>query len=145
MPIYAKQKSGDFVPAPEGLWPAVCVDVVDKGMVESEKYKPRHMIQIRWVMDAEPALKTGKPHMAVRSFGCTLGKKSSLLPFLEAWRGRKFTEDELKSFDVEKLIGAPCQLQIIHNGEYANVQAVVPAGKGVPRLMVPEDYVRECN
>ena len=46
---------------------------------------------------------------------------------------------------LEKLIGAPCQLQIIHNGEYANVQAVVPAGKGVPRLMVPEDYVRECD
>ena len=42
MPIYAKQKSGDFVPAPEGLWPAVCVDVVDKGMVnpESSKHRP---------------------------------------------------------------------------------------------------------
>jgi hypothetical protein len=144
MPIYAKKT--DFIPAPEGTWPAVCVDVVDKGMVESEKYKPRHMIQIRWVMDAEPPLKTGKPHMASRMFGLSMGKKSLLRPFLECWRGKKFSsDDEAYNFDIEKLIGANCQLQIIHNGDYANVQTIVPPARGVNKMYPPEDYVREMN
>lgn len=148
MPIVAKA-GGDFTPAPEGTWQGVCVDVVDKGMVKSEKYgNTRHMVQIRWVIDAEPALESGKPHMAVRSFGLTLGEKSSLRPFLEAWRGKKFTEDELAGFDIEKLLGANGQIQILHNRTngtiYGNVHVVTPLMKGMPRMEVPKDYVREC-
>jgi len=147
MPIIAKNSGGDSTPAPEGLWPAVCVDVVDKGMVESAKYKPRHMVQLRWVLDAEPALPDGRPHMAVRSFGLSLGEKSNLRPLLEAWRGKKFTNEELEGFDLEKLIGVNCQVQILHNVSqgktYGNVQAVVPAARGVAKMEVPADYVRQ--
>ena len=106
---------GDFTPAPEGLWPGVCVDVVDKGTVESAQYKPRHMLQIRWVLDAEPPLESGEPHMVVRSFGATLHENSALRPFLETWRGKKFSEDELAGFDIESVIGACGQFQILHN------------------------------
>lgn len=140
---------GEFTPAPEGLWPGVCIDVVDKGVVQSKIYKPRHMIQIRWIMDAEPSLASGKPHMAVRSFGATLGEKSALRPFLEAWRGKKFTEDELQGFDVENLIGACGQVQILHNRSngttYANVQAVVPYPRGLAKMIVPADYIRQVE
>lgn len=149
MAIIAKA-GGDFTPAPEGTWQGVCVDVVDKGMVTSEKYgKTRHMIQVRWVLDAEPPLENGKPHMAVRSFGLTLGEKSNLRPFLEAWRGKKFTEDELAGFDIEKLIGANGQIQILHtraNGTtYGNVHVIMPLGKGMAKMEAPRDYVRECD
>jgi len=148
MPIIAKNSGGDFTPAPEGLWPGVCVDVVDKGMVDAKPpYKPRHMIQIRWVLDAEPKLPSGQPHMAVRSFGLSLGEKSHLRPLLEAWRGKKFTKEELEGFDIEKLIGVNCQVQVIHNeykGKvYGNVQAVVPAARGVAKMAVPADYIRQ--
>lgn len=147
MPIIAK--GSNFVPAPEGLWPGVCVDVVDKGVVESKQYKPRHMIQLRWIVDAEPPLETGKPHLVSRNFGLTLGLKSSLRPFLEAWRGRKFTDEELRGFDIESLIGANGQVQVIHstyNGTtYGNVQAVVRAPKNAERMPIPSDYVRECD
>ncbi len=146
MPIVARNNSGTFTPAPAGVWPAVCVDVVDKGMVESAQYKPRHMVQLRWVLEAEPPLTDGKPHMAVRRFGLSLGEKSNLRPFLESWRGRKFSEDELDAFDLEKLIGAPCQIQIIHTKKdgktYGNVQACLPLGRGMVRMEIPEDYVR---
>jgi hypothetical protein len=147
MAIIAKNSNGDFTPAPEGLWPAVCVDVVDKGMVASAMYKPRHMIQLRWILNAEPSLPSGLPHMAVRSFGLSLGEKSNLRPFLEAWRGKKFTEDELEGFDLEKLIGVNCQIQILHNKyqgkTYANVQAVVPAARGGKKMEIPKDYIRQ--
>ena len=146
MSIIAKNKGGNFIPAPEGLWPGVCVDVVDLGIVESAQYKPRHMVQIRWVLDAEPKLDSGEPHMAVRSFGLSLNEKSNLRPFLEAWRGKKFTDDELDGFDLENLIGAPGQVQIVHNRKdgktYGNVQTVVPYPRGMARVPVPPNYVR---
>jgi hypothetical protein len=146
MPFVVKA-GGDFTPAPEGTWPAVCVDVVDKGIVQSAMYKPRHMCQLRWILEAEPPMEDGRPHMAVASFGATLGEKSKLRPFLEAWRGKRFTEDELRGFDVENILGAPCLLQIIHNKyqgkTYANVTSIMPLPKGMKKLEVPADYVRQ--
>jgi hypothetical protein len=75
-----------------------------------------------------------------------LSEKSRLRPTLEAWRGRKFTKEELDGFDLEKLIAAPCQIQIVHNISdegriYGNMQAVVPSAKGMAKLS-PQDYVR---
>jgi hypothetical protein len=148
MAIIAKA-SGDFKPAPEGVWPAVCVDVVDQGIVQPKnpKYRPNHRIQLRWVLQAEPPLEDGRPHMAVRGFGLSLGEKSNLRPFLEAWRGRSFTDEELEGFDVEKVIGVNCQLQILHrrdNGKvYGNVVSIMPAAKGTKKLEIPADYIRQ--
>lgn len=140
---------GDFTPAPEGLWPGVCVDVVDKGIVKSAMYKPRHMLQIRWILNAEPPLPDGRPHMAVRSFGATLGEQSALRPFLEAWRGKKFTDEELHGFDIETVIGVCGQIQALHNSHngktYGNVQAVVPYPRGMEKMAVPSDYIRQAE
>ena len=30
------------------------------------------------------------------------------------WRGKDFTDDEAKSFDITKLLGVPCLLSVIH-------------------------------
>lgn len=140
---------GNFIPAPEGTWPGVCVDVVDKGIVTIGDYKPRHMVQFRWILDAEPPLADGKPHMAVRSFGLSLHEKSSLRPFLESWRGKKFTEDELQEFELEDLIGANGQIQILQTKRggivYGNVQAILPLGRGMAKMEVPSDYVRQVE
>lgn len=149
MAILAKDSGGDFTPAPEGLWPGVCVDVVDLGIIDKGQYGPKHMVQLRWVLDAEPPLPTGKPHMASRRFGLSLSEKSHLRPFLEAWRGKKFSTEELAGFDLENLIGACGQFQIIHNSHngktYGNVQAVVPYPRNAPKMTVPTDYVRQCE
>jgi hypothetical protein len=90
---------------------------------------------------------TSKPFEIRRDFGLSLSEKSHLRPFLEAWRGKKFVKDELDGFDLEKLLGANCQIQIIQNlteeGRiYSNVQAVVPMGRGATKLR-PTDYVRQ--
>jgi len=65
----------------------------------------------------------------------SLGENSKLRPLLESWRGRPFTESELKGFDISKLAGVPCQIQILHETRdkrtYANVAAIVPWPKGV--------------
>jgi hypothetical protein len=43
-----------------------------------------------------------------------MNEKANLRAFLTSWRGKAFTEEEAKDFDVAKLIGAPCLLNIIH-------------------------------
>jgi len=144
MPIYARKKETEFSPAPEGLWPAVCVDVVDLGIVQTP-FGPQEKIQIRWQLE-EKDPKTGKRYLIVQKYTPSLHEKSKLRPMLEAWRGKKFNKEEERQFDIEKLLGVNCQLQIIHNikdeGQvYANVQAVVPAAKNAMKLRV-EDYVR---
>lgn len=144
MSIVARENKKEYSTAPEGLWHAVCVDVVDLGMVETE-WGEQHKIQIRWQLeDLDP--KTQKPYLVSRKFRLSLHEKSSLRPLLEAWRGKKFTHEELEGFDLERLIAANCQVQIIHNlasngNTYANIQAVVPPPKGAAKL-APRDYTR---
>src|SRR5271170_5806756 len=106
--IIAKRNSKEYPVAPEGLHQAVCVDVIDLGMVkrkwEGESYESP-MIRIRWEIE-ETDPNTSLRYIVDQRYGLSLGKKSKLLPLLESWRGRKFTKEELEGFDVEKLIEA---------------------------------------
>jgi hypothetical protein len=145
MSYIVKDNKKEYTPAPEGLHQAVCIDVVDLG-IQKTFYGDKVQIEIRWVIE-EIDPKTNKPHMLLKRFTPSLHKKANLRSTLEAWRGKKFTDEELKGFDIEKLLGANCQVQVIHNiageGEvYANVQAVVPIAKNAARLEIPSDYIR---
>lgn len=147
MSIIAKENKVEYSTAPEGLYQAVCCDVVDLGMVTDE-YGQRHKIQIRWQLeDLDP--KTGKPFLMTRKYTLSLHKKSALRPMLETWRGKKFSNEELDGFDIERLIGVNCQIQVLHNiatdgKTYANVQACMTAAKNSPKLEV-RDYVRVAD
>lgn len=148
MPIYATKKESEYTAAPEGLWAAVCCDVVDLG-IQKTPFGEQVKIQIRWQLE-EVDEKTGKRFLIVQNYTPSLHEKSRLRPMLEAWRGRKFSREEEKQFDIEKLLGANCQLQIIHNIKdegrvYANVQAVVPPARNAAKLRVSEDYIRVVN
>lgn len=148
MAIIAKDQGGkDFEPAPEGTHLAVCCDVVDLGMVEGD-WGTKHMVQIRWQLgDDEIGYRDdGKPWLVTKRFTLSLHEKSKLRPFLESWRGKRFTQEELSGFDLEKLLNACCQLQVIHgegqNGRvYANIMAILPYPKGMEKLEV-HDYIR---
>lgn len=122
-----------FKPAPKGLHNAVCVDIVDLGMVTG-KYGVKHKLRIVWEIEAliedEGPMK-GKRFLVMKSYGATIGPKSNLRKDLESWRDRKFTSEEAKELDLEKIIGVSAQLFVVHNqtadSTYANVQAVMPA------------------
>ena len=145
MSLIAKKNKTEFEPAPEGLHSAVCCDVVDKGLVKNNFGGESYKVQIRWELEELDSRQ--KPFMAINTYTLSLHEKSRLRPMLEAWRGRKFSEEELDGFDLEKLIGANCQVQIIHNPKTdgsvgAFVQAVVPAARGALKLRVSDEYVR---
>ncbi len=142
MAIYASRPKTDFVPAPEGLHQAVCVDVVDLGE-QPTVWGPKHKVKLVWQIAQR--MESGLPYLVSCRYTLSLHEKATLCQHLEAWRGRRFSDQELEMFDLEKLVGVNCQLQIIHNTKedttYANVQTIVPA-KGLTPIRA-ENYVRE--
>lgn len=154
MSLYARENRREWTQTPEGLHQAVCIDVVDLGLVKTEwgeKPKVRLVFQVGlFNEDGTEILNTDTDPPARfqvrRDFGLSLSEKSLLRPFLESWRGKKFTKEELEGFDLDKLLGVNCQLQIIHNvteagKTYANIQAVVPVGRGM-EVLQSEGYTK---
>lgn len=148
MAIIASDSSQRFEPPPEDIYPSVCIDVVDLGEIQSEyagETRLRHVVKLVWQIDylREDQLRF-EPS---RRFTLSLHEKAALRAFLERWRGKRFTPEELKGFDLERVIGVNGQLQILHNASpdgriWANVETVTPALK-VSEKMVAINYVRE--
>ena len=116
-----------FAPCPEGLVQAVCVDVVDLGLLPTP-WGDKPMVRVVWLTD-QVNPEDGKPFRVMKRYNASLHDKANLCLDLQCWRGRKFTPEEKQAFDLEKLLGANCQLQVVHNlkedGEvFANVQAI---------------------
>lgn len=158
MPIVAREKgSGTKFPlAPEGgPFRAVCADVWPVWTEEkpAQYRKPGEGVvlldktRIVWLLD-EIDPETGKVYEVSQIYTLSLGEKAKLREHLEMWRGRAFTTEERKGFDIEKLIGANCQLLTLHNTKpdgrvYCNVKAIMPPPKGVQPLVVPAWFVRK--
>ncbi len=150
MAIIAKRTEKSFTPAPTGSHQAVCVDIVDLGMVESTwdgEVKSQHKVAVVWQI-AEP-MENGKPFLVRERYTLSLGDRAKLRPMLESWRGRPFTDVELDAFDLESVIGANCILSIVHKqgskgGTFANVASVAPLLKGMAKITA-DDYVRVCD
>jgi hypothetical protein len=149
MPIYAKVSGTNYTPAPQGTHAAVCVDVVDLGIIEttySGKTKKQYKIKIVWQIDETRG--DGKPFIVSKRYTNSLHEKASMRKDLESWRGRPFEEAELEQFDLEVLLSVGAMVNVIHNvkdgSTYANVAAVMKLPKGVA-APTPREYVRECD
>lgn len=137
---------GDFSPMPAGNHVAICGMVVDLGQQRtvSQMYgeKVKHQVYIRWEVpdetieweDRDGNKQTG-PRVIGKTYTVSLHENANLRGDLESWRGRRFTPEELQGFDISKLLGAPCMVnvtQVEKNGKtYANVEAVTPLPKSL--------------
>lgn len=122
------KESGDFKPHPEGIHPAVCVDVMDLGLVESDYQGQRKMVnKVKITFESEATTDDGKRCSVFRTFTASLHAKAKLAEFVGKWRGRPFVPGE--SIDLGKLVGACCTLVISHQKNlsgktYASIDAV---------------------
>jgi hypothetical protein len=70
----------------------------------------------------------GKPLIQSREYTVSLNEKANLRRDLEAWRGKAFTEDELKGFDISNILGHFCMVNISHRQKgdmtYADLKGV---------------------
>ena len=133
MAIIASAKSGNFVPVSEGVHTAVCIWVIDLGDQYSEKFdNTSRKVQLTWEIPDETIEIDGeqKPRVISKEYTLSLNEKAVLRQHLEAWRGKKFSEEELKGFDLANIIGASCQLQVLHNSKgYANEGSIMALPK----------------
>jgi hypothetical protein len=121
MAIIAKNNSKPKELIPAGNYIARCYQMIELGTAE-ELYmgKPKVTTKIRIGWELPTELKVFKeekgPQPLVISKGYTLGmgEKYNLRKDLESWRGKGFTKEEANAFDVTKLLGVPCMLNIIH-------------------------------
>lgn len=143
MALTASAKSNTTsTPAPAGNHVARCVRVIDLGLqMDNGQFgtKIQHKLMLCFELPTE--LHTFKdengpePFMLSSEYTVSLGEKANLRKDLESWRGRPFSAPELDAFDVGKLLGVPCLLNVVHkeakNGNtYANVKGITPLPKG---------------
>lgn len=149
MPFIAKGNNIERKLPEPGLHLAVCVDVVDLGEEttpwkdnKTGEQKIQHKCRIVWELDEQHPDFEG-PHRVSQKYTVSLDQRANLRKDLERWRGKAFTDSELQGFDLEKLIGISAQLNIVHtdDGEWANVDTVLPAPRGT-KLDPSGYYVR---
>ena len=148
----------DREPIPASMYQAVCSQVWDMGtqtapFTDKKTGMPvmAHKVRLVWELPSaeriEYTTEDGEDVSLVRHMGreftLSLHPKSHLRPFLEGWRGKEFTGQELFGFNIGKLIGANCTLQVIHKisekyGKYAAIGAIVPLMDGMQKI-IPEN------
>ncbi len=74
-----------------------------------------------------------------KRYTLSLHENASLRKDLENWRGKKFTEEELQGFDLEKLLGVNALITVVHSQgadgkTYSNIAAVSKLMKGMAPL-----------
>ena len=136
--VTAKERTPLLEP---GVYPAVCSMVIDLGMQYSAKYnKSAPNVRLVWEIVGETMTIDGKevPRQIFKDFTAYLCDNSNLYKTLTSWRGKPFTPEELNVFDLKNLLGACCQLQLIHKTSarenvYAAVENIMALPKGIAK------------
>lgn len=118
MSLVIKDKKGpSFPPIDAGVYSSVCVGVIDLGEQYSEAYKKyQDKVLFIWELPDVTVEVEGeqKPRWLSKDFSATLNTKSKLSEFLVQWRGKPFSDGELRGgFDVSSMLGMGCLLQVI--------------------------------
>lgn len=149
MSLTVKESSGNYYLVEAGMHQARCYAVVDIGTQDSV-YGAKHQMILMWVLpDCLHVFDEEKGEEAAvlsRFFTSSLSEKANLRVALQSWRGKPFTDAELKGFEMKNVLGAPCLLNVIHEtkGENtrANISSISPVMKGqeVPESPLPLHY-----
>ena len=135
MPIIAENNGSNFTLIPAGNHIARCFEMIQIGtVVETTGIyagKESHKVRLTWETPDEKHDfgKGEQPFSISKEFTLSMHEKATLRKMLESWRGKAFTEEEAKRFDVTKLLGKPCMLNVIHKKsnagkDYAEISSI---------------------
>ena len=143
MGLIASDTGGSSLPPiPEDIHHAICYAVYDLGTHYQEKWdKEVHKVLIIFELPGQridiekDEGKVNLPRAISKRYTLSLHQKADLRKDLESWRGKVFTEEELKGFDLKKLLGINCNIQILHTNSdgktYSNISTVTKLPKNV--------------
>ena len=148
MSINAKNEGGgNSTPVAAGTYAARCYSMIELGTIKGTYMGEdieSHKVQITWELPTEKKVfkedKGEQPFSISKEFTLSMHEKANLRKMLEGWRGKGFTDEEAKCFDITKLLGKPCMLSIIHKTsaqgkQYAVISSIATVPKG---MTVPE-------
>jgi hypothetical protein len=139
---YGRQK---ITPLPDGLYHAVCYAIYDLGTHYQEAWNNKvHKVAILFEIPGERIQleRDGElqdlPRAISKIYTLSLHEKSALRKDLQSWRNKTFTADELAGFDLTKLLGANCMLQVLSSTKegktFSKIVAITSVPKGLPKL-----------
>lgn len=144
MGLTAKEEGQKRDPVAEGAHHAVCYAVVDLGtqpplpgsQFSKRQRKALFMFELpdeRMQLERD-GVQLDLPRGISRDMPVSLHEKSNMRKFLVAWRGRQFTDEELKGFDLKNVLNANCVINVVHNAKgYADIASVMPLMKGATK------------
>lgn len=128
---------------PSGNYIARCYKMIEIGTVQEVVMgdtKTLTKVRIGWELPEElkefDKSKGPQPLVIDQEYTLSMNEKSNLRKMLESWRGKTFTEKEAECFDITKLLGVSCMLNIIHKqskkgNNYEQISGVTPIPKGI--------------
>jgi len=135
---------GDFTPVAEGTHIARCVRIIDLGLQPGSPQYPDAKQKVLFVWEVPAEKEHDQPGLLMKRYTLSLHKKAGLRADLESWRGRAFTDAELKGFALRNVLDAPCMIAVVHSpdGKFANVRSVskMPRGVGCPERVLDLVY-----
>jgi len=157
MALIAKESGGgggDFTPVPQGMHLARCYRVVDLGTQEtSYQGKVKNLAKVMLQFEVHGEDESGKPivtdkgePMSIsKNFTLSLGEMATLRKDLQTWRGREFTPEELRGFELKNVLGAWAMISVIKamgtNGkEYTNIAAILSVPPAIKKAGLPNPH-----
>lgn len=118
-------------PAPEGVHPAVCIDVINLGEEEEafDNQKPRKVRKLGFVWQVFPEDgardSQGRPFLIDVKVTASVNDGARLRLMLESWCGKPYSQDDLKSVAPMKVRGQSCLIEIYHAVRLGNIYSNV--------------------
>lgn len=129
MGLTVSSGGGDYESLQPGRYKATCYKIIDAG-TRMESYqggaeRKRTLVYLYWEAshiqmgeDGEEfwddiAMSDGRPFSISKKYTASLNDNATLHLDLKSWRGKPFSADDLKAFDIANLLGKTCELEVI--------------------------------
>jgi len=141
MPIIATDKGIERELIPAGNYAARCYKMIEIGTVQ-EQFGLQTKVRIGWELPTELKVfspeKGSQPLVIDKEYTLSMNDKANLRKMLASWRGKDFSILECREFDITKLIGKTCMINIIHkpgkadpSKMYQEIGSVSPLPRGL--------------
>ena len=154
MGLIAKESgnSSSFKPVPPGTHLARCYRIIDLGTQKTvgsfgEKRQPKIMVQFEVHSEddqGEPLVTDkGEPLSISKNYTLSLSENATLRKDLTSWRGKEFTAEELRGFELKNILGHWAMLSVTravgNNGkEYTNIIGISGVPAAIKKAGLPE-------
>lgn len=145
----------EFKIVPTGAHLACLYRIVDLGTQTSTwegKTTSKRKVMLGWEIhgeedDGTPLLtEEGKPMAIFKNYTLSWNEAATLRKDLQAWRGKPWSDEEVRRFDLKNILGQWCMLNVVHregndsDKMFANVAGIAPVPGFLRKQGLPQTH-----